>query len=477
MYYLCITHSDGYIFNCLFVIMERLFINSTINNIYIVGMNHGDVSDKVKELFSATDDKHTNATSMLGNMFESDMVYLLPEEDNPFDSNAVAVYLESQERLGYVCRFHAPIVQKHIKSKGVGCISAHLTGFNKTAEIFTCQTEDIEMGDKPGISEDTDEDWYLKIPVMSRSAEEKKLDTARNMLYCALQEKHEWNEYLQQHIQTCERLLWIDVSCEATVLNMDIFRLMSCSPIEEVRDASQSFFRLSTDIGGDECCRRWATWFQSMFDSIDVKSIAKKLKSQKKTLQDIECSLIKLSNELFSDYLENRSEFSKYLYYKNIPYQKYRRILTLLAVRHHYQTQERENSKPVITPSQQEEQSNETDSCFRFTSDYVKEQVGKLVNKYYLGQSVNLALIEIVLFDHGLLIKRNKHTLFIRTLITWGLLPEGIDIKKTARGMATKMKSPFPEDGYMAWGKAYLNDKRMCRNMAECLPESMRYTR
>jgi hypothetical protein len=56
-------------------------------------------------------------------------------------------------------------------------------------------------------------------------------------------------------------------------------------------------------------------------------------------------------------------------------------------------------------------------------------------------------------------------------------LPDGIDIKKTARGMATKMKSPFPEDGYMAWGKAYLNDKRMCRNMAECLPESMRYTR
>ena len=95
--------------------MTNKIINSSLNCVYIVGMNHGDVSDKVKELFSATDDKHTNATSMLGNMFKSNMVYLLPEEDNPFDSNAVAVYLESQERLGYVCRFHAPIVQKHIK--------------------------------------------------------------------------------------------------------------------------------------------------------------------------------------------------------------------------------------------------------------------------------------------------------------------------------------------------------------------------
>lgn len=457
--------------------MTNKIINSSLNCVYIVGMNHGDVSDKVKELFSATDDKHTNATSMLGDMFKSNMVYLLPEEDNPFDSNAVAVYLESQERLGYVCRFHAPIVQKHIKKGGIGCISAHLTGFNKKSQIISCQTEDIEIEDKPGISEDTGDDWYLKIPVMNRSAEERELDMARKMLYCALQEKHEWNEYLQQHIQTCERLLWIDVSCEATVLNMDIFKLMSCSPIEEVRDASQSFFRLSTDIGGDECCRRWATWFQSMFDSKDVKSITKKLKTQGKTLQDIECSLIKLSNELYSDYLENRSEFSKYLYYKNIPYQKYRRILTLLAVRHHYQTQERENSKPVITPSEQEEQSNETDSCFRFTSDYVKEQVGKLVNKYYLGQSVNLALIEIVLFDHGQLKKRNNHTSFIRTLITWGLLPNEIDIKKAARCMAAKIKSPFPANGYKAWDNVYLNDKQICMNMAECLPESMRYTR
>lgn len=455
--------------------MTNKNINTILNNIYIVGMNHGDVSDKVKELFSATDDKQ-NATSMLGNMFKSNMVYLLPEEDNPFDSNAVAVYLESQERLGYVCRYHAPIVQKHIKKRGVGCISAHLTGFNKTAEIISCHTEDIELEEKTNLSEDIEDDWYLKIPVMRRSAEERELDTARNMLYCALIERHEWNGYLQQHIQACERLLWVDVSCEATVLNMDIFKLMSCSTIEEVRDASQSFFRLSTDIGGDECCRRWAMWFQSMFDSKDVKSITKKLKTQGKTLQDIEYSLSKFSQYLFSDYLENPSEFSKYIYYKNIPYKKYRRILTLLAVRNNYLLQE-EKTRQVNAPSQQEEQPNEAESCFRFSNDYVKEQVGRLVNKFYLGQSVNLALIEIVLFDHGQLVKRNKHTLFIRNLIAWGLLSDDLDIKKTARCMAAKMKAPFPEDGYMNWGNAYLNDKRMCMNMAKCLPLSMKYIR
>ena len=72
--------------------MNSKDIKTNINNIYIVGMNHGDVSEKVKELFSETEDKNLNATIKLGDTFKSNMVYLLPEEDNPFDSNAVAVY-------------------------------------------------------------------------------------------------------------------------------------------------------------------------------------------------------------------------------------------------------------------------------------------------------------------------------------------------------------------------------------------------
>ncbi|MBQ2214744.1 MAG: hypothetical protein II416_00485 [Prevotella sp.] len=458
--------------------MNSKDIKTNINNIYIVGMNHGDVSEKVKELFSETEDKNLNATIKLGDTFKSNMVYLLPEEDNPFDSNAVAVYLESQERLGYVCRYHAPIVQKHIKSKGVGCISAHLIDYNKTAKLISCQTEDIEIDEKPSHSEDTDEEWYMNIPVMRRSADELKLDTVRNILYCALQEKHEWNDYLQNHIQTYERLIWLDLSKEASVLNMNIFFLMLNSPIHEVRDASQRIFRYTTDIGGEECCERWNLWLQSMFESKNVKTITKKLNGLGKTLDDIECSLRKLSRDLFSEYTENASDFSKRLYYKNIPNKKYRRILTLLAVRHNYLLQEGiDKPQEENAPSYHEELNNEIENTFRFPSEFTKEQVGKLVNKFYLGQSVNLALIEIVLFDHGQLKKRNNHTSFIRTLITWGLLPNEIDIKKAARCMAAKIKSPFPVNGYMAWDNAFLNDKQMCMNMAKCLPSSMKYIR
>ncbi len=452
--------------------------NSNINNIYIVGMSHGDVSEKVKALFSETDDTNLNATSKLGDTFKSNMVYLLPEEDNPFDPHAVAVYLESQERLGYVCRYHAPIVQSHIKRKGVGCISARLNGFNKTAELISCHTEDMEPVENASRSEDMDEDWYLNIPVMRRSADELKLDTVRNILHCALQEKQEWSESLRNHILTYERLMWLDLSHEASILNMNIFFLMFGSPIKEICEESQRIFRYSTDIGGEECQERWALWLHSMFESNDAKSITKKLKSQEKSLHDIECALRTLSRDLYADYVEDSSDFSKRIYYQNIPSKKYRRILTLLAVRYNYLLQEGMEKKPrENAPSDHEEQAPEIESTFRFPSEFTKEQVGKLVTRFFLGQSVNLALIEIVLFDHGQLKKRNNHTSFIRSLITWGLLPDEIDIKKIARGMATKMKSPFPVNGYMAWDSAFLNDKQMCMNMAKCLPSSMKYIR
>lgn len=452
--------------------------NTNINNIYIVGMNHGDVSDKVKKLFSETDDNNLNATSKLGDTFKSNMVYLLPEEDNPFDKNAVAVYLESHERLGYVCRHYAPMVQSHIKRKGVGCISAQLSGYNKTAELISCRTEDIVLPEPLSPAQDSNEDWYLSLPVMRRTAGEIQLDTARKILYCALKEKHEWNDYLQNHIQTCERLMWLDLSQEASVLNMNIFFLMYNSPIMEVREASERFFRLLTNIGGDDCCKRWALWLHTISESKDAKSVTKKIKCQDNSIQGIDYYLRKLSGDLFLDYLDDPSVFSKRLYYMNIPNKKYRRILTLLAIRHNLLLQgETTSSKQGNTPSQHEEQPNEIDSCFRFPSEFTKEHVGKLVNKYYLGQSVNLALIEIVLFDHGQLIKRNNHTSFIRTLIAWGLLPKETDIKKTARGMAAKMKAPFPVNGYMSWDNTYLNDKQRCKSMAECLPSSMKYIR
>ena len=116
-------------------------------------------------------------------------------------------------------------------------------------------------------------------------------------------------------------------------------------------------------------------------------------------------------------------------------------------------------------------------ACFRIANDYVKEQVGAIVNDFYLGEHVNLAMIEVTLFDHGQLKKRNEHTTFVRALKDWGILSSEVDVAKAASGMSSKLRSPFPTEGYKQWDKNYLNDRNLCTNIGNRLPVSMKYNR
>lgn len=114
--------------------------------------------------------------------------------------------------------------------------------------------------------------------------------------------------------------------------------------------------------------------------------------------------------------------------------------------------------------------------CFRFTSEFVKQHVQAIIKDFYLNKPVNLAIIERTLYDHNILHKSNNHTSFICALMDWGILPEDIDIRKVANGMATKFKS-FPQKGYKQWNDDHLNDRTLCNNIGKKLPESMKYNR
>ena len=116
-------------------------------------------------------------------------------------------------------------------------------------------------------------------------------------------------------------------------------------------------------------------------------------------------------------------------------------------------------------------------ACFRIANDYVREQVEAIVTDFYLGQAVNLAMIEVTLFDHGQLQKRNSHKLFVRALIDWGILPKDTDVDKTSTGMASKLRSTFPSEGYKQWDNYHLNERNLCTNIGNRLPESMKYNR
>lgn len=118
-------------------------------------------------------------------------------------------------------------------------------------------------------------------------------------------------------------------------------------------------------------------------------------------------------------------------------------------------------------------------NCFKQMNDFIKEKVEAVVQKYYQGVAANLALIEITLFDHNLLKKRNAHTNLLRTLCAWGTIDplSEEEMKKVMSGMANKMHA-LPAEGYLEWkGSDYVNDKKTCQDIGEDLGGTIKYFR
>lgn len=114
--------------------------------------------------------------------------------------------------------------------------------------------------------------------------------------------------------------------------------------------------------------------------------------------------------------------------------------------------------------------------CFKFTSDYVKEKVATLVKEYCVS-SADLALIEITLYYHGVLYKRNAHKAFVKALVAWRILEATNDEELTAIVNRVKDKySSLPkEGGYKGWDERFQNDKETCINIGQELGDTMPY--
>lgn len=122
--------------------------------------------------------------------------------------------------------------------------------------------------------------------------------------------------------------------------------------------------------------------------------------------------------------------------------------------------------------------SSSVGECFRIFSEFVRQSVFAVVQDYYLGSAANLALIEIALFDHNLLRKRNSHTAFLKSLVAWGIVcvTNEQELKKIVRALADKHKR-LPETGYKEWSKDYINDKVTCENIGKKLGSTIPYNR
>ena len=119
---------------------------------------------------------------------------------------------------------------------------------------------------------------------------------------------------------------------------------------------------------------------------------------------------------------------------------------------------------------------SEVAKSFRFHSDFVKNKVADVIRDYYKGSHANLALIEIALYDHKLLIRRNYHKPFVKALVAWGLI-DVTDEKELQRivSAVTDKHNRMPKEGYQKWGDNYADDKSFCENIGRDLGDSMPY--
>lgn len=131
----------------------------------------------------------------------------------------------------------------------------------------------------------------------------------------------------------------------------------------------------------------------------------------------------------------------------------------------------------LIDDSLPEPSGDDKGKCFKFVNDFIREKVAEVVNTIYQGEHADLALIEVALYDHGQLRKRNSHTAFVKVLVTWGLVKANdAELNQIISGIKDKYKR-LPLEGYKEWDDIFLNDRNRCNEIGKLLGPTMKYQR
>lgn len=109
---------------------------------------------------------------------------------------------------------------------------------------------------------------------------------------------------------------------------------------------------------------------------------------------------------------------------------------------------------------------------FNNTSDFIKNIVKTIIDSHYGNKPVNMALIEITLYDHSVIKERNQHQKFIEALIAWEFFDEKMKAR-TISGMSSKF-SNLENTGYKEW-KKNKKDQNKCIEIARNFDKTTPY--
>ena len=124
-------------------------------------------------------------------------------------------------------------------------------------------------------------------------------------------------------------------------------------------------------------------------------------------------------------------------------------------------------------PAEEPQTTPYPNTCFLMNDPKTIEKVKEVVKAYYKGVTTNLALIEVVLFDHSMIRRRNEHKAFVSSLINLGIIKEQTEkeLRNITSGISNKLKK-LPDNIYSTWGAELNNERKTCENIGQMLGQN-----
>lgn len=437
-----------------------------MDELIITGGRHGDMPDCLAAPFADGDLVNVDdIRSRIG----CEIVYL-KRTHNDHDQYAIGVYTSSKKRLGFLWVNQSYAMYEWMLSHKVERVRARICRVStRYGFMISKPLTPMKLTIRPSENVFLNMDWGMNVPKVQHCRMVDELNISMMMLEDALAENDAWNEDLKMLIEDVIEHLPYDLSTLNVIRSVRLYVMMKDSQIREVRHESDRLLYAIIHRGSPEKMSWWLnSCLTQYFNEAREGSLLRMFECANFRLEQVEKLLHQAPQQLYHYYLGDKDHFATHLLYSSLPYELYARLLTLIAV-WEMMTQDQ--------PHGSNKAQKDKDDCFKFPSEFTKQKLKTIFDRHYQDSYANLALIEITLYDHGQLWKRNAHKTFVKTLMEWGLLHVKNDkvMKQMIDGIKNKYTHLPKDGGYLDWGSELKSDQNTCISIAKELGDTMPY--
>ncbi len=437
-----------------------------MDELIITGGRHGDMPDCLTAPFA--DGDLVNADDIRSRI-GCEIVYL-KRTHNDHDQYAIGVYTSSKKRLGFLWVNQSYAMYEWMLSHKVERVRARICRVStRYGFMISKPVIPMKLTIRPSENVFLNMDWGMNVPKVQHCRMVDELNISMMMLEDALAENDAWNEELKMLIEDVIEHLPYDLSTLNVIRSVRLYVMMKDSQIREVRHESDRLLYAIIHRGSPEKMSWWLnSCLTQYFNDAREGSLLRMFECANFRLEQVEELLHQAPQQLYHYYLGDKDHFATHLLYSSLPYELYARLLTLIAV-WEMMTQDQ--------PHRSNKAQKDKDDCIKFPSEFTKQKLKTIFDRHYQDSYANLALIEITLYDHGQLWKRNAHKTFVKALMAWGLLYVKNDkvMKQMIDGIKNKYTHLPKDGGYLDWGSELKSDQNTCISIAKELGDTMPY--